>query len=113
LVVSFQQRLARQFQVQVADWLDTCRDLSSWEDEALVGSSSAARLAQHALMLDEMEHAGEWLSAASIQLGLALASLREQIQLTLQDLRDSRAMWHHAVPAERKAEILRECFHES
>jgi hypothetical protein len=36
LVSSFQHRLARQSQVQVDDWLDTCRDLAVWEDRFLV-----------------------------------------------------------------------------
>ena len=113
LVGSFQHRLARQFQVQVADWLDTCRDLAGWEDRSLVEFSSPDRLAEHAAMLDELERVGQWLASAAIQVGSDPGPITEQIHLTLQDLRDSRAMWHGEVPSARREEILRDCFHES
>lgn len=113
LVTSLRQRLVRQFQVQVADWLDTCRELAGWEDRYLVESSAADRLAEHAAMLDEMERVGQWLATAASQLGFDANVTTEQIQSTLQDLRDSRAMWHGDVPAPRKQEILRDCFNES
>ena len=113
LVVSFQNRLARQFQVQVADWLDTCRNLAIWEDRTLVVSSPPDRLTEHAAMLDQLERAGHWLAAAAVQFSSDLGSSNDQIQLTLQDLRDSRSMWHGTVPSARKQEILRDCFNES
>jgi hypothetical protein len=113
LVVSFQNRLARQFQVQVADWIDTCRNLAIWEDRTLVDSSSPDRLTEHAAMLDNLERAGQWLAAAASQLISDLGSTESQIQLTLQDLRDSRSMWHGTIPSGRKQEILRDCFNES
>jgi hypothetical protein len=45
-------------------------------------------------MLDELERVGGWLAQASRQAGFADTEVTEQIQLTLQDLQDSRAMWH-------------------
>jgi hypothetical protein len=112
LVTSFRHRLSRQFQVQVEDWFDTCRNLAIWEDRALEDSTSPNRLAEHAGMLDELERAGQWLATAAMQLGSDLGPIQDQIQLTLQDLRDSRSMWHKTVPSARRQEILRECFNE-
>lgn len=112
-VEGLQQRLVRQFNVQVADWLDTCRELVDWEDRRLVESRSPDRLAEHAAMLEDLERVGRWLSSASTALGSEATTASEQIRSTLQDLRDSRAMWHGSVPQARKEEILRDCFNES
>lgn len=112
-VEGLQHRLLRQFKVQVADWQDTCRELGSWEDGHLVESRSPERLAEHAAMLNELERVGGWLAAAAHQPGFDDPETAEQIQLTLQDLRDSRAMWHGQVPEARQREILRDCFNES
>jgi hypothetical protein len=112
-VEGLHHRLVRQFQVQVADWLDTCRELASWEDRHLVESRSADRLQEHAAMLDELERVGRWLATAAGQLGDEATATVEPIQFALQDLRDSRAMWHGDVPQARKQEILRDCFNES
>lgn len=113
LVTGFQHRLARQFQVQAADWLDTCRALADWEDRFLVEVSSAGRLAEHAAMLDDLERVGQWLASAANHVDSDFGPTTQQIQLALQDLCDSRAMWHGKVSAQRQQEILRECLHES
>ncbi len=111
-VGSLQHRLVRQFKVQVADWQDTCRELATWEDQHLIESQSADRLFEHAAMLDELERVGRWLLATADEPGFEVSATTEQIQLTLQDLRDSRAMWHGRVSETRKQEIRRDCFHE-
>jgi hypothetical protein len=108
-----QHQLVRQFQVQVADWLDTCRALVDWEDEHLVEATSPERLAEHGVMLNDLERFGQWLAGAGAQLSNEAGSAVEQIKFALQDLRDSRAMWHGSASQERKREILRDCFHES
>ncbi len=108
-----QQRLLRQFKVQVADWQDTCRDLAAWEDRYLVSSQPPERLAEHSAMLDELEGVGRWLAAAGSQPGFGDTEAAEQVRLTLQDILDSRAMWHGQVSEGRRQEILRDCFHES
>jgi hypothetical protein len=113
LVSGLQHRLARQFKVQVADWQDTCRELAAWEDRYLVDGPSTERLKQHAALLDELERTGRWLAAAGNQPEFAGPETAEQVQLTLQDLRDSRAMWHGRVPEKRREEILQACFNES
>jgi hypothetical protein len=112
-VGSLKQRLVRQFKVQVADWQDTCGELSAWEDRHLIDSPSPERLAEHAAMLDELGRVGQWLVEASHQAGFADTEVTEQIQLTLQDLQDSRAMWHGQLSEVRRREILRGCFNES
>lgn len=63
-------------------------------------------------MLDELERVGQWLALASGQQGFADAATIEQIRLTLQDLRDSRALWHGQTSESRRRELLRDCFHE-
>jgi len=113
LIGGLQHRLARQFQVQVADWLDTCRDLADWEDRYLVETISPERLAEHLVTVDKLERVGQWLASSVSEVGSEPDPVEEQIRLALQDLRDSRAMWHADVPLERQAEILRDCFHES
>jgi hypothetical protein len=112
-VSSLLHRLVRQIKVQVADWQDTCRELAAWEDRYLVELPAPERLAEHVAMLDELERVGGWLTAAASQPGLGDTQTAEQIQLTIQDLRDSRAMWHRNVPAARRQEILDDCFNES
>ena len=112
-VGNLQQRFARQFKVQVADWQDTCRELAAWEDRFLVESPPGERLLEHAAMLDELERVGRWLAATGKQPDFEDPETTGQIQLTLQDLRDSRAMWHGQVVEPRRREILRDCFRES
>jgi hypothetical protein len=99
--------------MEVADWQDTCRELASWEDGYLVESRSPDRLVEHAAMLDELERVGSWHSSTASQLGFDDLETAELIQLTLQDLRDSRAMWHGQTPEARRKELLRDCFNES
>lgn len=113
MVGGLQHRLARQFQVQVADWLDTCRGLADWEDRYLVEARSAECLAEHLATVDKLARVGQWLAISVREVGSDPDPLGEEIRLALQDLRDSRAMWHGDVPSPRRAEILRECFHES
>ena len=64
-------------------------------------------------MLDELERLGQWLASSVREVGTDPDPLPEQIKLALQDLRDSRAMWHTDVSSARRAEILYDCFHES
>jgi len=52
--------------VQVADWLDTCRELVGWEDEHLVERCGPESLSEHATMLDRLEGIGQWLAAAVV-----------------------------------------------
>jgi hypothetical protein len=104
--------MVRQLDVQVADWLDTCRELVGWEDLHLVEGGGGESLSEHAAILDRLEAMGHWLTAAAAALDPGAASPAPHIESALQDLRDSRSMWHGNAPPSRKREILRDCFHE-
>src|SRR5439155_14103495 len=110
---NLQSRLARQFKLQAADWQDTCRALADWEDTHLVESATAEQLGEHAAILDQLERVGHWLEKAGAEAGFVDAGTAEQVQLTIQDLRDSRAMWHGNASSARRKEILRDCFNDS
>jgi hypothetical protein len=112
LVGNLQDRLARQFRVQVADWRDTCRNLSDWEDRNLIESATPERLSEHRAMVDELLRVGEWIAATADQPGFEDRETMEQITMTLQDLRDSRSMWQGQIPESRRKEILRDCLNE-
>jgi hypothetical protein len=105
--------LLRQFKLQVAEWQDICRELAEWEDQNLVNGSSPQKLAEHAALLDELEHVGRWLSATADQAGFPDKATVEQIEMTLRDIRDTRAMWHGKTSEELRRHILRGCFDES
>jgi len=109
---ALQNRILRQYELQVADWQETCRDLSVWEDTHLVEFSTEEYLAEHAAIINELERIGLQLSSAAQVFGVE-ESCQNQIELTLQDLRDARALWHEKVSKERQSEILRSSFNES
>jgi hypothetical protein len=102
--------MARHLNVQVADWLDACRELAGWEDQHLVEGCSPEGLSEHALMLDRLEGMGRCLAATAAALGPDAAA--RQLESALQDLRDSRSMWHGNTPPAKRQEILRDRFHE-
>ncbi len=106
------RRLSRYFRAQVEDWYDVCRQLSDWEDECLVDEPSPDRLAEHSRLLEELEQAGRWLALATQTQGFADQSTAELVSLTLQDLKDRRALWHGKMSPEKRAEILTTIFHE-
>ncbi len=107
------KRLLRYFKAQAEDWYDVCRDLSAWEDRHLIDRSTPQRLAEHAHLLDELEQAGRWLSLATQSPDFPDRATAELVALTMQDLRDRRALWHGPVTQEHRKEILRTVFNES
>jgi len=107
-------RLVRYFKVQVEDWYDECRQLTAWEDEHLLEDPKPASLAEHARLLDELERAGRWLFQTTHSSDFPDRPTAELVSMTLQDLKDRRAMWHNSQLSEKqKAEILKTCFNES
>src|SRR4051812_41176896 len=106
LVSQLENRILRQYTLQVADWQETCRELSAWEDEHLLDSPRSEVLAEHALMIANLERVGSWLLGPGQPNG-ADPALSGGIQATLQNLRDARTMWHGDVSPQRRAEILR------
>ena len=109
---SLSKRQLRYFRVQVEDWYDVCRHLSDWEDRHLVDAPSPEHLAEHARLLDELEQVGRWLSLATQSPDFPDRSTAELVAMTLQDLKDARALWHGSMTRERRQEILRAVFNE-
>ena len=107
-------RLVRYFKAQTEDWYDECRQLTAWEDEHLVENSSPAILAEHARLLDELERVGRWLYQTTQAPDFPDRATADLVSMTLQDLKDRRAMWHRTQLSEKeKADILRTCLNES
>jgi hypothetical protein len=107
-------RLVRYLKAQVEDWYDECRQLTPWENEYLLDGPPPARLAEHARLLDELEQAGRWLYQTTQSPDFPDRATAELVSMTLEDLKDRRAMWHgESLSEKQKAEILRACFNES
>jgi len=115
LTFGLTSRHVRYFRAQVEDWYEVCRLLTDWEDRYLLDDPiPPERLAEHARLLDELEHVGRWLLSAAQSQDFPDRSTAELIELTLRDLKDRRAMWHGPKMSEqRRAEILKACFNES
>ncbi len=89
-----------------------CYRLSGWEDEYLVDVPTPERVAEHRRLLDELEQAGRWLALATQSTEFPDRSTAELVNLTLQDLKDRRALWHGETHPNRREEILKAVFHE-
>ena len=105
-------RALRLLRAQVEDWHDVCRRLSNWEDQHLLDHPSPERLAEHARLLDELERVGTWLSLATGTSDFPDHPTAELVAMTLQDLKDARALWHGNMARDRRQEILRAVFNE-
>ena len=106
------KRALRLLRAQVEDWHDVCRRLSDWEDQHLLDRPGPERLAEHARLLDELERVGTWLSLATGTADFPDRPTAELVGLTLQDLKDARALWHGNITRGRREEILRAVFNE-
>ena len=106
------RRALRLLKAQVEDWHDECRRLSDWEDQRLLDHPSPERLAEHARLLDELERVGTWLSLATGTSDFPDRPTTELVAMTLQDLKDARAIWHGNMTSESHQEILHAVFNE-
>ena len=106
------RRVLRLLEAQVEDWHDVCRHLSDWEDQYLLDQPSPERLAEHVRLLEELERVGRWLSLITESPEFPDAGIAQLVAMTLQDLRDTRALWHGNMTPERRQEILRAVFDE-
>jgi hypothetical protein len=105
--------ILRHFRAQAEDWYDGCRALSAWEDANLLDEPSAERLAEHAGMLDELERVGRWFARVAQSPDFPDRATADLVSLSLQDLRDRRAMWHGSTLNGQEADqLLRGCFPE-
>jgi hypothetical protein len=103
----------RYFKTQVEDWHDVCRHLSDWEDRHLVDGPDPGWLTEHGQLLDELEQVGRWLASVTQGADFPDRPTAELVALTLQDLRDRRALWHGEMSEKCREETLRGVFHES
>jgi hypothetical protein len=106
------KRALRLLKAQVEDWYDECRRLSDWEDQHLLDQTAPEPLAEHARLLDELERVGRWLSLATQSSDFPDHATAQLVAMTLQDLRDARALWHGKLSNEARQEILRAIFNE-
>ncbi len=112
LVGGVSKRALRLLKAQVEDWYDVCRQLSDWEDQFLLDQPSSERLAEHARFLDELERVGHWMSLVTSSPDFPDRGTAQLVAMTLQDLKDGRALWHGKMTRERRREILRAVFNE-
>jgi hypothetical protein len=112
LAGSISKRMLRYLKAQVEDWYDVCHGLTAWEERHLIDEPTPERLAEHARLLEELERVGHWISQATRSADFPDHSIADLVQMTLQDLKDRRALWHGNVSAERRKEILRSVFNE-
>ena len=107
------QRLARYFKVQVEDWCDVCRRSVALEDRHFTEQPAPDVLVEHARVLDELERVGKFLAQAMQTAGFSDRATAELVAMTLQDLKDRRALWHGKLKPQQREEILRAVFNES
>ena len=113
LAAHLARRLFRYFKAQVEDCYDVCRHLSDWEERYLIDESTPQRLAEHARLLDELEQVGRWLALATHSTEFPDRATADLVAMTLQDLKDRRALWHGPMSQQRRDEILSDIFDES
>lgn len=105
-------RLVRYFKAQVEDWCDECRRLSAWEQRHLIEAPAPKQLAEHTRLLDELEHVGHWLACVTQSPDFPDRATAELVSMTVQDVKDRRALWHGRMSREQRESVLRDIFHE-
>ncbi len=106
------ERFLRHFRLQVEDWHDVCRKLSLWEERHLAENPADAVFEEHLRILDELGKTGRWLSMLAESHDFPDRSAAELIHMTLQDLRDRRALWHGPMNKAQRERLLDAIFHE-
>jgi hypothetical protein len=106
------KRVVRLLKAQVEDWYDVCRQLSDWEDQFLLDQPTPERLAEHSRFLDELERIGHWMSLVTQSPDFPDHGATQLVAMTLQDLKDARALRHGSMTRKAREEILRAVFNE-
>jgi hypothetical protein len=83
------------------------------EDRHFAEQPAPDVLAEHARLLDELERVGKFLAQAMQTAGFSDRATAELVAMTLQDLKDRRALWHGKLEPKQREEILRAVFNES
>ena len=78
----------------------------------MVDGATPERMAEHSRLLDELERVGHWFSLVTQSPDFADRATAGLVTMTLQDLKDVRALWHGKMTKEQREEILRAIFHE-
>ncbi|HWF20045.1 MAG TPA: hypothetical protein VG754_12300 [Verrucomicrobiae bacterium] len=107
------KRIMRIFRAQVEDWCDVCRQVSGWEERHFIDALTPEKFKEHAHILDELESVGRWLSLATQSEDFPDRSTADLVSMTLQDLKDRRALWHGKLKPQEREKILRDIFNES
>jgi hypothetical protein len=113
LAGSLSRRIALYFKVHVEDWCDVCRCSVAWEDHHFADNLSPEALAGHGALLDELERTGRFFQQAMETANFSDQATADLVAMTLQDLKDRRALWHGRLKSPQRAAILRDVFHES
>jgi hypothetical protein len=113
LAAGLGKRVMSLLRAQVQDWQDTCSRLTRWEEQNLVDELTPKKLVEHAALLDCLEKLGLWFSVATQKNDFHDRETAEAVALTLQDLKDRRALWHGKLKPEQRKEILHTVFNES
>ncbi|MGH7951052.1 MAG: hypothetical protein ACREFE_03910 [Limisphaerales bacterium] len=111
VAVGLARSVVRHLRAEIDDWYDACRRVTVWEDDNLLEDNPAPeKMAEHATMIDELERIGKWFSLATQSPDFPDADTAELVRLTLQDLKDRRAMWHgKKMSREESDKILTAC----
>lgn len=110
VAVGLARSVARHLRAEVDDWYDACRRLTVWEDDHLLDNPAPEKMAEHAAMIEELERIGQWFLPATQSPDFPDAETAELVRLTLQDLKDRRAMWHgRKMSREESDKILAAC----
>jgi hypothetical protein len=113
LAGGFSKRVLRVFKTQVEDWQDVCCRVSEWENRHLLDAPTPQKLSEHSDILDELERWGRWFSLATQGRDFPDRPTAELVVMTLQDLKDRRALWHGKLKPKQREEILHAVFNES
>jgi hypothetical protein len=103
----------RIFRLQVEEWCDVCRQMTGWEERHFAESLNPQKLSEHTQILDELESIGRWLSVATQSNDFPDRATADLVSMTLQDLKDRRALWHGRMKSQDQEKILRDIFNES
>jgi hypothetical protein len=103
----------RFFKTAVEDWSEVSQGLSRWEERHLLDHPTPENLASHAQLLSELEKVAHWLTHVTQSPDFPDRKTTELVAMTIQDLKDRRALWHGKLKPVQREAILHDIFNES